>query len=152
MIEYNVESTAECLEEIKPLLENNHEELSFNKDIIELSPDYDKYISLENLGMAHLITVRDDKVLVGYAVTLCVDNFQYKDHKFAVNNVMYLNKDYRSQGVGTGLIRYMENFYKNLGASVLEIHSNSKNPFDKLCEHLGYAHTSSHFSKCLGDR
>lgn len=150
-IEYKVESVSDCLEEIKPLIEKHHEEATLYKEHIELNPDYDSYIKLEETGSICVITVREDTVLIGYTIFIIAPHLHYKDHLFAQNDIVYIDKEYRECGVGLEMFRFAESVLKDRGVSVIKISTRVTNPFDKLCQGLNYDYTDRDYTKFIGD-
>lgn len=151
MIGYNVETLAQCLEEMKPLLEEHYSEIAMYKDKIELNPDYDTYFALEENGHLHIVTVRDEGKLIGYYVSYIHKNMHYQDHLFAVNDVLFLHPDYRGGTVAYRMIRYAEEQLKALGVSVIMLHMKVAYPFEELCQALGMDKAEYVYTKFLGD-
>ena len=91
MVRFEEERYEDIIEEMKPLLADHHEEVDMYKDHIKLNPDYDLYQSMADAGALHILAARDGTVLVGYCVTFIQQNPHYKDHIYAVNDVVYLS-------------------------------------------------------------
>jgi len=152
MIRYSVEVCTESfINEIKPLLEEHWEEIAMYKDKIEFSPDYDKYISLQNMGMLHVVVVRDDGKLVGYFVSFIQPHIHYKKHLFAVSDILYIHPDYRGSTVAYRMFKYAKQELREVGVSVLMIHMKTAHPFGRLCEALGMEKQELSYSVYLGD-
>lgn len=151
MIVYSVEKLSECLEEIKPLLEHHYEEVAMYKDKIKLEPDYDKYLSMADDGLLHVVTARDEGKLIGYFVSFLLPHIHYSSTVYAVNDILFIDKEYRNAKVGLGLFSYAEEQLKAEGASVIVIHMKTSVPFDSLCEGLGYDYAERNYSKYIGD-
>lgn len=149
MIEYGVERLAECLEEIKPLLLDHYKEVAMYQDSIELNPDYDKYLSMDEAGLLHVVTARDDSRLVGYFISFVLPHIHYKDHKYAANDILFLDKEYRNAKAGVGLFSYAEDRLKEEGVSVMTIHMKTALPFDSICEGLGYDYAERIYTKYI---
>jgi GNAT superfamily N-acetyltransferase len=151
MIEYKVESVEDCIDEIAPLIELHYEQVAMYKDKIPLNPDYDKYRELDKLGLFHCVTARDEGDLVGYFISFIAPHIHYSDHKFAVNDIVYIGEAYRSTGVGLDMFSFAEAALKDLGVSVLSIHMKTALPFDNLCKGLGYDYAERNYTKFIGD-
>lgn len=148
---FNVEKYDDCFEEVLPLLQDHYEEVAMYQDNIELNPDYSKYKELCDNGALHIVTARDEGELVGYFISIIVDHIHYKDHKYALNDIVFLKQHYRNQRSGVGLFQYAENALKDLGVSVITIHMKTKLPFDALCKGLGYDYAERNYSKYIGE-
>lgn len=63
MLTAQVESFADRLHELKPLLPLHWEELALDKDKVPLDPQYDTYIAREDHGEVLFVTLRDDMLM-----------------------------------------------------------------------------------------
>ena len=150
-VEYNVEKSVDCLEEIKPLLESHYKEVAMYQDKIDLNPDYDKYQTLCDSDLLHIVTARDEDVLVGYFISILVPHLHYKDHMYALNDIVFIAAEYRNAKFGLSLFKYAEEALKDKGVSVMIIHMKTSLPFDSLCEGLGYDYAERSYSKFIGE-
>lgn len=149
-IKYAVETLDECLEEMKPILKAHYEEVAMYQDKVPLAPDYDKYYALEEMGVFHIVTVRDSGTLIGYFLSIVTPNLHYSENLYAVNDILYLHKDYRSLGVGQKMFAFAEDRLKELGVSVIAIHMKTALPFDPLCKGMGYDYAERNYTKYIG--
>lgn len=150
-IVYKEESFDAAIDDMRPLFEAHWEEVALNKDKVALNPDYDKYREIANLGMIRIFTAREDGELVGYFVVTIAPHLHYKDHKYALNDVIYLTPDLRAMGIGKGLISFAESVLQEAGISVLIINMKVQHPFDPLLEKLGFTSTERVYSKYIGE-
>lgn len=151
MIIFKSEKLDSCLEEVKPLLKEHYREIHAYPDKIPFNPDYDSYHKLESIGALHITTARDNNKLIGYCVAIILPNLHYRDHLYANNDVIYLDPEYRGGDTGYKMMRYAEQAYKNLGASVMMMHMKTYLPFVRLCEAMGMQHLEQLYSKYIGD-
>ena len=152
MITYEVEEVANVLDEVKPLLEKHWNEIALHKDNIALKPDYDKYLLLDKMNMLQLVTARDDGKLIGYFVSFIQPHMHYKDNLFAMNDILYIDPEYRKGSVGYKLFKHAEKFLKEVGVDVIMIHSKVKNDFKPLMDRLGFERVEYTYSKYIGDK
>ncbi len=150
-ITFQEESFSDVIKDIKPLLEKHWEEIALNKDKINLNPDYEKYEELSDMGLIRIFTARDEAELVGYFAVTVTPNLHYKDHKYAINDVIYLEQNLRGLGVGKRLISFAEDGLKEAGVSVLVVNTKVHQPFDILMEKLDYTLQERVYSKYIGD-
>ena len=68
MLTASVESFMENRAELELLFPKHWEELALNKDKVPLSPDWNRYKSVEDVGMLSFVALRQDGKLVGYFV------------------------------------------------------------------------------------
>jgi hypothetical protein len=150
-ITYQQEFLLSVEDECKPLLEEHWNEIANNKHVIKLNPDWEAYHYLEQQGALNIFTARDNGKLVGYFVTIKRANIHYKDHIFAANDIIFINKNYRKGFTGIRLIKFAEKVLKEDGVSVLVINTKTHKPFDQLLLWLNYKHIENVYSKLLGD-
>ncbi len=152
MIQYSVEVCTESLiGELKPLLEDHWKEIAMFKDKISFSPDYEKYLILQDMGALHVVVVRDEGKIVGYFVSFIQPHIHYKDNIFAINDILYVDPSYRGGTVAYRMFKYAKKELKKIGVSVLMVHMKTKYPFEKLCESLGMDKEEFVYSVYLGD-
>ena len=151
MITYSVEKFEDYEKEIKPLLKAHWEEVAINKDKVKLNPDYDSYRRLDSVGALHSVIVRDGTRLIGYFISFIQPHLHYQDHKFATNDILYLDPEYRNQEIATEMFTVAEIDLKEKGISVMGLHVKVTNRFDSLCDKLGFKKTEIMYSKFLGD-
>lgn len=133
------------------LLEAHWEEIALNKTKIALNPDWEAYEALETAGKLKIFTARDDDKMIGYFVVIVGINLHYKDHVFAVNDILYLDQQYRKGRTGLKLIKFAEQCLRDDGVSVLNINTKVHKPFDSLMEYLGFNLIERVYSKYIGD-
>lgn len=150
MITYQEEALADCLEEMKPLLESHWEEIAIHKEVVKLDPDYDKYLLLDNMGMLHVLTVRDEGVLIGYFISFIQPHMHYKSTIYAVNDILYLDKEYRKGLTGYKMFKRAEELLTEIGVDVIVIHSKVNKDFKSLMDKLGFNMVENTYSKFVG--
>jgi GNAT superfamily N-acetyltransferase len=148
---YAREDLSSFKEEAQVLLKEHWEEIALNKTKVKLNPDWDAYEALYLSGQLGIYTARKDSKLVGYFAVIAAPNPHYKDHIFAVNDVIYLSPEHRKGFVGAKLIKFAEKDLKELGVSVLVINTKVHKPFDSLMEHLGFGLIERVYSKYIGE-
>lgn len=150
MITYQVEKLIDIIDELKPLLENHWEEVAWYKDKVKLNPDYDKYLEMDSTSVLHIVTARDEDVLVGYDINFLLPHGHYSDHLYAINDIIFLKPEYRHFGVAQEMVEYAEQELKNLGVSVITFHMKVAHPFHSLMEATGYQTQEYTYSKYIG--
>lgn len=128
----------------------HYKEVAMYQDKIPLNPDYGKYYALEEVGILHIITVRDKEKLIGYFLSVITPNLHYSKNLFAVNDILYLDEDYRHLGVGQKMFNFAEAELSKKGVSVISIHMKTSLPFDSLCKGMGYDYAERNYTKYIG--
>ncbi len=113
------ERVVDVLEEIKPILLEHWAELSLYSDI-PLDPEYDVYEMLDKKGLLALYTIRTAGVLVGYAVYFVRKHMHYRQHTWALSDIILVKKEHRNLGMGMKLFDTIESEMKSYwGVDVL---------------------------------
>lgn len=104
-MKYGAEALSGLWAEIQPLIEQHYEEIAFYKDM-PLAPNRKIYDALETSGCLRCYTARTGGgELVGYYIAVVSPMLHY-DCLQAMEDVVFLRKDCRSQGAGLGLLRF----------------------------------------------
>lgn len=151
MITYQQEFLETCRDEAEVLIHKHWEEIALNKDKLKLNPDWEMYSLLESSGALKIFTARNDKTLIGYFVVFVSKHIHYKDHLFANNDLLFLDKTFRKGLTGVKLIKFAEKCLKDDGVSVLNINTNVHKPFDVIMNKLGFNLIERIYSKYIGD-
>ena len=150
-MEYQQEFYHQVKKELPDLIKLHWEEIALNKDVIKLNPDWEAYDALYYAGMIGVYTVRKDKKLVGYLVVLARNHPHYKDHIFASNDILFIDKEYRKGLVGYFLVKYVTEDLEKRGVSVLLFNTTVDKPYDPILKRLGFKHSEKLYTKYLGE-
>lgn len=150
-IQYNEEQIKDIRNELEPLIIEHWKEIAIHQDKIKLNPDWEKYELISDLGILRCFTARENGRLIGYFIVFAQPHLHYVDHVFASNDVIYIDKKYRSTGVGANMILHVEKELKQSGVSVLVVNMKCHAPFDPLMEGLGFTNIERVYSKFIGD-
>ena len=137
MIEFKESNVKELSQDIYPLLKEHYEEIALNRDVIKLKPDWEGYKALENIGALHCIAVRDGNKLIGYSISIISNSLHYKDNIFAINDVLFISKEYRKARVGYRLIKFMKKCFEKRNVSIAHFHVKIDHDFSDLLEFVG---------------
>jgi len=115
MLTAQLESFAERLDELKPLLPLHYNELALNKEHVPLDPQYDIYIARERAGELMFVTLRKAGALVGYFIGFVAPGLHYKTCLTLIMDILYVHPDERKAGGGTVLFDFVKNEAKRRG-------------------------------------
>lgn len=135
---FQKESLCDVIAEVGSLLALHYRELTLNRDVVKLNPDWGRYSDLEHAGAFHVFTARDDGRLVGYSAFFLGHHLHYKDLVVANNDVLYLHPDARNGMTGIRLIKTSEAGMKALGAAKITWHAKYSNDLQQILVRLGY--------------
>lgn len=128
MIEVHVESYDSIVEDIKPLLLDHWRELAMFQDEIPLSVSWPMYKSAYDAGILRAYGVRQDGDLIGYAIFRIVMRHEHYDHRFAINDVLWIAPEHRNIGVGTDLCEAFERDLNADGPIVIVVETKLHSP------------------------
>jgi len=134
--------------EVFPLLVEHFKEISANQDI-PLQPNIRMYNKLEKMGMFRAYVARIDGELVGYAAYIVNPNMHYQQSLQAVQDVLFLRKEYRKGFAGIRLIKYADEQLLSEGVQIVYHHVKVANDFGPVLERLGYRWIEKIYSKRL---
>lgn len=132
---FKKEKFSDICEELPPLLVAHHHEVS-RAEAAPLDFNFKKYIALENLGMYHVLTARDEGNLIGYG--LCLLNESLHDQKIWGYCNLYLTDGHKSPWLFIKLARAVDDMVKSLGAAGNHMGTHPKKDISTLYERLGY--------------
>lgn len=150
MITYQIDTAERILTEGIHLFIEHYKDIALYQDKIQLNPDVVRYMALEESGVLIPISVREDGALIGYSVTILLPSLHYKEHTYAMNDVIFISKEHRKGTVGIKLIKYTEKILKEKGISVYCINSKVHAPFFKVLERLGFTDSEHQYTKYIG--
>lgn len=150
MYTIQTESFTECLPELQDLFEIHYQEIGDDPENIRLNPDYEVYFTLEDNGMLHLATVREDNTIVGYYLSVITPLLHFKHITNAHNDAIFIRKEHRKGSLGLRLLKFVAKELTKLGVHRMTVHTKTKQPFDKLCIAAGMECFERHYCKRLG--
>lgn len=150
MITYQEEAFNDVIDGLKELNLLHWEETEIHKDKVPFDIDYEAFAQLDNVGILHLMTVRDNDKLIGYYASIVTPSLHHKGTLFAASDVIYIAKDYRDAKTGSTLISKTEESLKKLGVKVMHVTYKSDHPLDKLLNRLGFEMSEITYSKYIG--
>jgi GNAT superfamily N-acetyltransferase len=106
---------------------------------------------MQERGKLHIVTARDEGKLVGYFASFVDYHLHYKETMMAVNDALFLDKDYRKGSLAKDMFTFAEKELKELGVKVIHLHMKVEHPFDKLCESCGYTNSERLYAKYIGE-
>jgi hypothetical protein len=150
MIEFRViTSVAEIKEPIGELLEQHYEELTLDRDVMVLAPDWDQYQRLLDQKELAVLAAYFGGRLVGYSVFFIYNNIHYKNNIMAKNDVLFLSRPYRRGRMGINLIKRSEQHLRELGVSKILWHVKCHSDFRPILHRLGYVDEDIMVGKAL---
>lgn len=151
MITAQLETLADTLPEIKPVLPMHYEELALNQDKVPLDPQYGVYLERERRGELILVTLREAGTLIGYFIGFIAPGLHYQTCLTCTMDIFYVHPEHRGNGGGVTLFRYVECELKRRGVDRWFVGSKCRKDASFLFEQLGFEKVEVYYSKWLGD-
>lgn len=151
-IAFQEERFADVIGEVEPLLHEHWGELARNKDVVPLNIDHVSYAKLDRRDHLLIVTVREDRRLIGYAVYVIFPNGHphYMGSPWAESDIFFLVPEARNGMIALGLFREMEDRLRKRGVVVMNTRWKLEHPAaGRLLEHLGHVPIETVCSKIL---
>ena len=145
-IVFKKEKLQDVWDEMLPILKEHYLEIAHYKDI-RFEPNVAEYFRMEDAGITHTFTARENGELIGYAVFNIRYNLHYKSSKQAYQDVIYISKEKR--GFGKSFIKWCDDELRKLGVQVVNQHIKFAHDWSIVLERLGYEKQDIQLSRRL---
>jgi GNAT superfamily N-acetyltransferase len=144
--------------EATALVERNHREIDFDKDLQELDPNWPHYYALSEAGLLIVLGAYADRELVGYSIDALVESHpHYRGICVGQGDVIYVAPEHREGGVGVRMIQMADQMISEWARSIGKrcmrmLHSKSTEAglaLAGLLPKLGYVSLETVYSKEL---
>lgn len=163
MITYQVETIDDVRPEIEPMFDRHYAEIATDQALKPLVIAWERYYELEMRQWLRIFTAREDDgkpqewergvvnpgKLVGYFVTFICPNLHYSQTRIALNDIFYVEPEYRKGTIGYRLMKEAAADLKNLNCDILTIHMKTDYPFRNLLIRQGFRLTEENWEKVL---
>lgn len=139
MITFQVEKFADMFDEVLPMLTEHWKEVGLNHKSIPLDIDVRAYVNSEAQGILHIVTARENGILIGYHCSFVRPHVHYLSCLTAFTDIYFITPSKR--GIPTVAVRLFKEVKRTLQQrGVQRIITPTKVHLDKgkLLEHLGY--------------
>ena len=148
MIVYQTETLEQAWKELVPLVVAYWKESEPQWHYQGLNMSYARYAEYERAGMLHCVTVRDDCVMVGYALGYISDSMRSQAKMWA-DDMFYIAPKYRGLSIGHGLMDFVEEYCRSTGIVEIFLNGRANSSVPKMLEHVDYTLVSMQYSKRL---
>jgi len=137
-LEFAVETWADAHGEMENYWPLHWKEIALHKDKIKLEVNHAGYEALEALRILHLITARDEGLLVGYNVFFVSPHLHYASSITAVNDVLYLFPPYRVGWNGYKFLKFARDSLIERGCERIVMNMKLDHMFGPVLKRLGF--------------
>lgn len=147
---YAVERWRDIKVEMMPLLVRHWYEVALNHEDVPLDIDEGKYDEMDAKWMLQIVTVRRDRVLIGYHVAIIMSHLHYKSTLHGITDVYFIAPEYRHGITAMRMFQVVET--KLAACGVKKMVTGVKLHLDQgpLFERLGYRAVERQYSKIIG--
>jgi GNAT superfamily N-acetyltransferase len=131
------------------LFEKHREEITTNKELMQIKPYYDVYRSLEEKGDLIILEAFEGEELIGYSVNFITPHWHYADLIVCVNDLLYVEDKYRNHKAGLALMLETEKAAKESGAKIMSWHAKEKTALAEILKKKEYKIQDIIFNKVL---
>ncbi len=128
-ITYQVEQPLLIRSDLEPLLKAHWHEVEVFQKEAPLDPNWDLYQKLQDADMLHMVTARDNGLLIGYFLYFLLPNLHHRSILMAEGDIFYIANTYRKSTIALRLLRLAEKNLKNLGVNIIsnKVKSHTRN-------------------------
>ena len=150
MIEFAIEPYKVVWDEGEKGVFNLHwQELAIDK-VIPWDLNHELYTQMEEKGMLHVATVRDEGRIVGYHVATIAPHLHYKSAGLmAYEDMYFILKEYRAGGVGARFFMFIEEELRKKGITKWFLSCKVHQDHGALFNALGFRLQDYGFTKLL---
>ena len=126
-----------CVEDMRqawPLFVEHREELTTNKALMQLAPDWDTYHALGEAGALMILMAYSGTRLVGYSVNIVSANLHYRDMIQCANDLLFIHPDFRATPLGLRLMKDTRMWAKAVGAKLMLWHAKPDSSLDRIMQ------------------
>lgn len=155
-ITYQKEKLFDVKDEVADILKQHWEEVSINKDVIQLDPNWELYKLLEDNGNISITTARDNGKIIGYFGYIITPSLHHRSIKVADGDLFYIHIDYRKSTIAIKLLALSEKYLLEAGVNIIfnktkdYIHNVHGVSSGSLFKRAGYDKIENVYSKLLG--
>ncbi len=136
--DYQLDTIESCRADgIEDLLRRHKNEIAHYQDI-PLDVDWQRYEDAEKAGVFRVMTARLGSKIIGYVCFFVMPHAHYKGSLTAVQDVLYVDPDYRHGRTGYRLIQLADDYLRAEGVQITMHHYKVTHPIGSLLMRQGY--------------
>ena len=150
MITFQCERWADCVEEMRPLWEEHFAELALNQDRVSLRCDEDKFAQGDAAGCLHIVTVRSDRLLVGYYYGILMHHLHYRDSGLmCYTDAYFIRPEFRRGITGVRFLAVIKRSLRDRGVVKLYMTTKVHQNHGELFARMGGIHSDDLYTWML---
>lgn len=122
------------IEHSAKLFTAHYAEVAKNKDLMVLSPDWERYAYIEQSGKLLVLGAYVDGELVGYSVNFVDYHLHYSGLKVCSNDLLFVHPDFRQSPLGLRLMKDTKRHARFYGCALMLWHAKEGSALDQLLQ------------------
>ena len=125
------------------------QEVDHRRKTSDFNVDFDKYLTMQDIGMHYIVFALDAGMIIGYMSMFCAESPHTREIT-ATTDTIYIDKKYRKNGLGVKMIKTAEEEAKNREAKHIMITFKNDQKHPKIVEECGFFSYETIYSKYIG--
>lgn len=130
-----------------PLFEGAWNEVDYLRDYVDLDPDWDQILQLEELGMFRTYVAREDGSIVGFICVSVQPLLHSRSHYASQVDVAYIDPSHR--GTFKALLEVVESDLRDQGVKVFVFNLKSWDKTGEFMKKENYEHVENVYLKVI---
>jgi hypothetical protein len=148
---FQVEKWRDARAEMEPILVKHWHEIALGHDKVPLDVAHERYNAMCDSGALHIVTARDNGVMVGYHAAIVGGHLHYESTLHGITDVYFILPEYRKGFTGILLFRFVEAELGKLGVKKIITGTKLHLDMGPVLRRLGYGATETVYTKYIGD-
>lgn len=150
MVSFRLEKWVDFFPDAQVIMPLHWQEMALDQAKIPLAVDGKRFQVIDEQGLLHILTARDEGKLVGYYVAIVMPHLHYKESgDMAFTDMYFILPEYRYGGAGTKLFFAVEQSLRERGVSKAYLSCKVHQDHSALFEAMGWRLTDKSFTKCF---
>lgn len=124
-------------------------EVAVHKDTLRLKPHYERYMRLIQEDSLVVISAYNGEELIGYVLFITFYHLHYKDLLVANDDMYFIKKHYRQQGIGREMMQFAEKTLADMGVKFVQVRTKAHTAHEEFLKSLGYGPMDLCYCKVL---
>ncbi len=150
-ITFYYEKYKDILDDLKIILPAFFAEVDIYPESPEPNIDHDQFTSLDEAGKLQVVTAREDGKLVGFHISMVLNDIFYKHILTAYVCFYYLKPESRGKGNGASMFAFADNGFKDLSVERIFMSRKIYMKNEKLFDSLDYTKIEETYTKFIGE-
>jgi len=126
------------------------QEVDHRRKTSELDVDFSQYLKMQEIGMHYVVFALDDEKIIGY-MSMFNAQSPHTREMTATTDTVFISKEYRKQGLGSGMVKEAEKEAINRECKHIMITFKNDHRHDNIVNDMGFFSYETIYAKYIGD-